>query len=230
MGADFGGINDQAAYQAAVCLVAEHKEKEAKSAFHRFLTEFRMSPLVFAAEKRLVRLNNGTPDPNDEALLLHDIAEQETKVKFETAVCGPKTLEYLLRLGAVKARGLSQERANKAVFTMSSPTIKAVQPQPTGAPCESPLRDTPVRNGPGPNAKTQASANLADTPNYRQLAILCHTTEKGTSLAGIRSGLRKLGIQSYGLELNRQDFQKAAPPRDHAGGRPLLRNPRTARP
>ncbi len=44
MSADYGGVNDQAAYQAAVCLVAENKPEEAKKAFRTFLREHQLSP------------------------------------------------------------------------------------------------------------------------------------------------------------------------------------------
>lgn len=56
-GADFGGIPDQAAYQAAVCLQAEGKTEEAVEALSRFLRKHSESPLVHAAYRRLARLD-----------------------------------------------------------------------------------------------------------------------------------------------------------------------------
>lgn len=96
MRADFGGIPDQAAYQAAVCLVADGKKDEAKQEFVRFLKERPLSPLVYACRKRLVMLNGGKNDNRYDQLLQADVAKQEAHIRFETSVCGPKTIAYLL--------------------------------------------------------------------------------------------------------------------------------------
>ena len=170
MGADFGGINDQAAYQAAVCLVAEHKESEAKTAFRQFLKEYQMSPLVHAAHKRLERLNGMKSDPADDQLLQSAVTAQEKVVRFEESVCGPKTVEYLLNQHLI---------------------------QPTQQ---------------HPNTQIPQDRSTVSLPDYKQLARLCGTDDKGTSIEGIRDGLKKLGIQSYGLELNRQDFNRLQMP------------------
>ncbi len=97
MSADFGGIPDQGAYQAAVCLIAEGKQAEAHQAFLRFISDHPLSPLVHAAYKRLVRMNGGEEDKQGQDLLQGAIAKQEKYVRFETSVCGPKTLSYLLK-------------------------------------------------------------------------------------------------------------------------------------
>ena len=60
MRADFGGVPDQAAYQAAVCLVGDGKPKEAEAEFVRFLRERPLSPLCHAAYGRLKRLLRGS--------------------------------------------------------------------------------------------------------------------------------------------------------------------------
>jgi hypothetical protein len=98
MGAAFGGISDQAAYQAAVCLVAQGQTEAARAEFRRFMKEQQLSPLTHAAFKRLVRLNGGEPDPGDEALLQASIGAQEKRIRFETSVCGPKVIEHILPL------------------------------------------------------------------------------------------------------------------------------------
>jgi TolA-binding protein len=59
MSSDFGGVPDQAAYQAAVCLVAEGKKGEAEAEFLKFMKERPLSPLVTAAYRRICRLRGG---------------------------------------------------------------------------------------------------------------------------------------------------------------------------
>jgi hypothetical protein len=98
MSSDFGGVPDQAAYQAAVCLVPQGKTKEAEAEFVKFLRDWPESPLTSAAYKRLLLLNGGKPKPEWEALLQRDISAEDAKVKFETSVCGPKALAYVLPL------------------------------------------------------------------------------------------------------------------------------------
>lgn len=94
---DYGTIKDQAAYQAIVVLVAEHKEQEAEKEFVRFMKERPLSPLVYACQRRLQRLNHGQSKPEWDALLQEDISAQERRARFETSVCGPKTIAYLLQ-------------------------------------------------------------------------------------------------------------------------------------
>ncbi|MBS1720434.1 MAG: hypothetical protein JST35_08315 [Armatimonadetes bacterium] len=97
---DFGGLKDQAAYQAAVCLVGMGKKKEAMDEFRRFLKDFPKSPLATAAYRRLTRLNGGTSLPQDDALYQEVVTKREKNLKLELAMCGPKCIENLLpRLG-----------------------------------------------------------------------------------------------------------------------------------
>jgi hypothetical protein len=146
MGSDFGGIPDQAAYQAAVCLVGEGKKDGARKEFIAFMRDHPLSPLVHAAYGRLNRLNGGQPDEEGRKLLDAAVAKQEARIKFETSVCGPKAIEFML-----------------------------------------PLLGKPTRD-------------------YHELAKLCGTTDKGTTLEGMRKGLSALGIATYGLQVNRHDI------------------------
>jgi len=98
MDADYGGIPDQAAYQAAVCLVAQGKNEEARQEFLRFMRERSLSPLVHAVSVRLDRLNGMKPDEDGRKLLQAAIAKQEARIRFETSVCGPKAIAYFLPL------------------------------------------------------------------------------------------------------------------------------------
>jgi hypothetical protein len=93
---DFGSIADQGRYQAAVCLVAEGRSEEARVEFERFLQERPLSPLVFAAHRRLSMLNGGKGSEAQDRLLQLAVEQQEASYRFETSVCGPKVIEYLL--------------------------------------------------------------------------------------------------------------------------------------
>jgi Peptidase C39 family len=93
---DFGPLDDQAAYQAGVCLVADHRDEAAKEAFRSFIKKRPLSPLIYACQKRLARMNGGVLGPSDERLVSVAIAKQEAHIRFETSVCGPRTVEYLI--------------------------------------------------------------------------------------------------------------------------------------
>jgi len=95
-GSDFGGIPDQAAYQAAVCLSADGKKDEARTAFVGFMKQYELSPLVHAARRRLNMLGGEAYKGEYDALLNQAIAAQEKHIRFELSVCGPKALAYVL--------------------------------------------------------------------------------------------------------------------------------------
>ncbi len=150
--ADWGSLSDQAAYQAAVVLVAEHKPAEARAEFIRFLKDRPLSPLAKVVYRRLERLNGGKPDLEAQRLTQADISKQEARIRFEESVCGPRALEYLLpKLGK-------------------------------------PAMD------------------------YRQIAKLCGTSDQGTSIDGMRTALKHLGVESYAFRLNRRDLAHAPLP------------------
>jgi hypothetical protein len=114
MGKDFGGIKDQALYEAAVCLVGEGKKAEARAKFIQFMQEQPLSPLVNAAYRRIVRLD-GKPSRDLDALLQHDIDKQTKFVKFEASVCGPKAIAYVLE--ATKGQKLDYKQLAKECGT-----------------------------------------------------------------------------------------------------------------
>ncbi|HZH97547.1 MAG TPA: cysteine peptidase family C39 domain-containing protein [Fimbriimonadaceae bacterium] len=145
---DFGGIQDQALYQAAVCLEAQRKPQEAGAAYRDFIRENPRSPLVHAAYRRLVRLNGGKSTLELDELLQSAVTKQEEHIRFEMSVCGPKAAAQLIAL----LKGKS--------------------------------------------------------PDYKHLAKLCGTTGDGTTLEGLRKGLKSFGVPSYGFVLNRADFDK----------------------
>lgn len=152
MADDFGGVPDQAAYQAIVCLVPQGKTAQAEREFVQFMKDWPMSPLTHAAFKRLVRLNGGKPKPEWEALLQKDQTAEEDRARMDIAACGPLTIQYLLGL--------------------------------LGRPSRS----------------------------YEEIAKLCGTKVTGTSVLGMRRGLKSLGIDSFAYKLNRQDLAHAPLP------------------
>lgn len=94
---DFGGIKDQAAYQAAVCLVALDRKDEALQEFRSFLKEYSHSPLVHAAFRRIKHLTGGKPTAEDEAAFQHAVTLQENAARIASKMCGPKALQFILR-------------------------------------------------------------------------------------------------------------------------------------
>jgi hypothetical protein len=94
MSAEFGGIADQGAYQAAVCLAAEGNKAEAEAAFLAFMSDYTKSPLIFAAHKRLLRLDPSKRQAYDQALSLAR-EKQEKDLRMALAMCGPLSIAYL---------------------------------------------------------------------------------------------------------------------------------------
>lgn len=101
---DFGGLKDQAAYQAAVCLMAGGKHADATQAFFDFLKNYELSPLVHAARRRLIDLNGGKTSPKIDALLEKAVEEQQKRAAFEMSTCGPKAIQRLLRLLGIESK------------------------------------------------------------------------------------------------------------------------------
>ena len=115
LGGDFGGIPDQALYQAAATLKAEGKLKEYRAALIDFITNQPLSPLVDAAYKRIVQLDGHSSD-NLDALLQRAHNEQQKKIRFEMSVCGPKAAAYLLEAegkGKFDYKALAKECGTK---------------------------------------------------------------------------------------------------------------------
>ncbi len=99
---DFGTVNEQGAYQAIVTLEASGKVDEAKKQYRLFIEQRPMSGLCMACYRRLVRLNGGKPTEELTRLIESATKQQDANTRFESAVCGPKTLAYLCQIGAIK--------------------------------------------------------------------------------------------------------------------------------
>lgn len=111
MGANYGGIPDQAAYQAAVCLVAEGRKAAARTEFRQLMVTFPLSPLCKASFDRLRRLSGGTKDGGtirrkDEELYQHCLNLKEKHIQFETSICGPKCAIKILSLMGIRSPNL----------------------------------------------------------------------------------------------------------------------------
>ncbi|HTQ09721.1 MAG TPA: cysteine peptidase family C39 domain-containing protein [Fimbriimonadaceae bacterium] len=158
MTSDFGGVKDQALYQAAVCLNAEGRTAEYRAALVDFIKTEPLSPLVDAAHKRIVKLD-GKDRPEIDALLQTAHDKQQKEVRFEMSVCGPKCIVKLLQI-----LNAPNHRANSAI------------------------------------------------PSYQAIAKLCGTTDKGTSLQGLRKGLKELNLDYYGFEVGRADIPNVKTP------------------
>ncbi len=96
MDANFGGVSDQAAYQAAVCLVGQENKTQQAHEFRQFIKDRPLSPLCRACWVRLHRM--GVDTPADNQLFQTAIAKQEAHIRFETSVCGPKAIAEILTL------------------------------------------------------------------------------------------------------------------------------------
>jgi hypothetical protein len=65
----------------------------------------------------------------------------------------------------------------------------------------------------GPKAIAQLLHQLGKPEmDYEKIAKLCGTTDTGTTVAGMRKGLKTLGFESFAVVLNRADFQKVPTP------------------
>ena len=93
----FGALDDQAAYQAVVCLAADGNDKEAIAELQAFIKERPLSPLVYAAHKRLILMDGENRERYD-AILQDAKARQEKEGRLAMARCGPLAAAELLRL------------------------------------------------------------------------------------------------------------------------------------
>lgn len=59
-----------------------------------------------------------------------------------------------------------------------------------------------------------AKGELIASPklDYKEFAKRCGTTDDGTTMAGLRSGLKSVGVESYAYKLNRQDLDRTELP------------------
>ena len=68
-----------------------------------------------------------------------------------------------------------------------------------------------ILSSPSPSGSSWRGGG-GERPDYKALAKLCGTTDDGTSIEGMRKGLKALGRESWAARLNRDDLAKAALP------------------
>jgi hypothetical protein len=153
---DFGSVSDQGAYEAIVCVQASGNISEAKRQYKDFILQRPLSPLCMACYRRLKLLNGGHATPEMDEWIDSATRKREANDKFESSVCGPKTLAYLCDVGA-------------------------------------------LHPGSSPH-------------DYKSLAASCGTSDKGTTVEGMLTGLKKLGVTASAYRVNRQDLTRVSTP------------------
>lgn len=141
-----GGAKDEAAYQAAVCLLALGKKDEAKRELLAFIDRYPDSPNTGGAYKRLAAMTTGKEREALDAKLDAIAAARGKREAIEMAKCGPRAVAAVAERMGLKA------------------------------------------------------------PDEATLVKICGTDATGTSLAGVKAGLARCGIQTRGLDVNRADF------------------------
>ena len=68
-----------------------------------------------------------------------------------------------------------------------------------------------VLSSPSPSGSSWRGGR-GERPDYKALAKLCGTTDDGTTVEGMRKGLKAVGRESWAARLNRDDLAKAALP------------------
>lgn len=122
----FGSLSDQGLYQAAATLAGEGRDHEAKRAFLSFIKDRPGSPLVHAAKKRVDRFGDEAASAEAGRLLQIAVARQEKRIRFETSVCGPKAIAYLLP-GFGKEKADYKTLARECGTTDSGTTVEGLR-------------------------------------------------------------------------------------------------------
>ena len=94
------GIEEEAAFQHAVCVGAEGRKTAAEEEYRDFLRRYPTSILIHATTKRIARFHGGSLPADAEALWRADMKLQRKQVlaqERERSLCGPECLAELLR-------------------------------------------------------------------------------------------------------------------------------------
>lgn len=89
---DWGGLVEQARYQAIVCDENSGRKSEALAAYRALMDASPTSPIATACMRRIKRLNGGVLGPEDERA--YEAARQEVADRYrkELARCGPRSV------------------------------------------------------------------------------------------------------------------------------------------
>lgn len=111
------GLQEEAIYQALVCLANEGKVEDAKAGFRKILEERPSSAVAAHAFKRLTKLGAGQNDPNDVQRMNLAVRAGEEKHQRDIAACGPKAIQWLVhhRTGTTPPLAEVQERTKQDV-------------------------------------------------------------------------------------------------------------------
>lgn len=114
VGEDPVTLEEDAAFQHAVCTGALGDKPAAEAEYVAFMRRYPDSPLVAASVKRIARLHGGDVPPADEAVwheAMHMAREHQAARQREASLCGPECLAELLRRWgeAADVHGLAQE-------------------------------------------------------------------------------------------------------------------------
>lgn len=108
IGEDPATLEEDAAFQHAVCTGALGDEAAAEAEYVAFLRRYPESPLVQASVKRIARLHGGNIPPAAEAArqqAMQVAQERQTARAREASLCGPECLAELLRRQGREADG-----------------------------------------------------------------------------------------------------------------------------
>ena len=81
-----------------------------------------------------------------------------------------------------------------------------------GPKCLERVISLPLGRGRGGVIALSETRGRGERPDYKALAKLCGTTDDGTTVEGMRRGLKALGRESWAVRLNRDDLAKAPLP------------------
>lgn len=113
-------IEEEAAYQHAVCTGALGEKDEAEREYIAFMKSYPESPLVHAAIKRVARFHDGNPTPEAEAAWKSAVEIAKTRDRErerQLAMCGPECLAELLRR---RSQGASPATVNELAADMGT--------------------------------------------------------------------------------------------------------------
>jgi predicted double-glycine peptidase len=116
-------LEEEAAFQHAVCTGALGEQSEAEAEYREIMKEFPSSSLVHASVKRIARFHGGNVPPKSEAIWKEAVKEakrREDAAQARISRCGPECLAELLRRRDAQGIGPQSHFANRTVNSQSS--------------------------------------------------------------------------------------------------------------
>jgi len=202
-------LEEEGAYQHAVCTAALGDKKGAEAEYLKFMQDYPSSTLLNGCMMRIARLHDGhTPKYADDAYAhAQKIAmKQERDKRISQAMCGPECLAELLRRGEKATRGQDDGKTGAPGAAPSKAEERSGTPPnpPLAGGEHGPQRLTPVSEDPRPTTGHHLPASSSaqrQTPDAKHLAVEMKTGEMGTSLEALAETAKKYGFQPHGLQL-----------------------------